>query len=472
LATFVMKFGGSLVGSKGGVRRVADLVMENKKKGARIVCVVSALGDVTDRLLQAASGATKWDERRIDRTIEAIRRHHFSAVGETSLGESEKSTLRKEIDDILEELRRTLAGVSILRELSPRSKDIIVSFGERLASPVVAAELRCRGVTAPSLTGGEAGIVTDGTFGEAAPLFETIRREARKVLLPKLENGQVPVVAGFIARSKSGEITTLGRGGSDFTATLLGEALGADEVWIWTDVDGIMTADPRVVKSPNQVAELSYAEAEELAFFGAKNMHPLALGPARKSHLPVRIKNGFRPSSAGTLITDRETKSRGIVKVVAVVRDVGLLTVAGETLQGRPGAAGVVFTSLARAQVNALMISQSVSEANIGVVVKRSSLSRAVVSLGLALKKDGIPARVSSEPDISVVAAVGAGMKGERGVAARIFGAVARAGVNVKMIAQGSSELNVSFVVDEDDADGAVRAIHDEVIMSRRVLED
>jgi aspartate kinase len=467
-----MKFGGSLVGSQGGVRRVADLVMENRKKGARIVCVISAMGDVTDLLLRAASGAPRWDERKISRAIKTIRRTYMSAVGEMNITEPKKLALRQKVDEILEELRRTMVGVSILGELSPRSKDIIVSFGERLASPVVAAELGSRGVTAPSLTGGEAGIVTDEMFGEAAPLFGMTRREARRVILPKLDDGEVPVVAGFIARSKSGEITTLGRGGSDFTATLLGAALGADEVWIWTDVDGIMTADPRVVKTPGQVAELSYAEAEELAFFGAKNMHPLALGPARTNHLPVRIKNGFRPSSSGTLITDRQTKSREIVKVVAVVRDVGLLTVAGETLQGRPGTAGIVFTSLAQARVNALMISQSVSEANIGIVVKRNSLDRAVASLKRALRKDGIPAEVGSEPGISVVAAVGAGMKGERGVAAKIFGAVARAGVNVKMIAQGSSELNVSFVVDEDDANAAVRAIHDEVIMTKRVSED
>jgi aspartate kinase len=464
LKKLVVKFGGSLVASKGGIRRIADLVLEARSGGSDVVPVVSALGGVTDLLIRAAKNAPHWNEKKIDRTIQGLKLMHLEAVRGTSLDEAARFALLQQLDGMLEKLRYTLLGVSILGELSPRSRDAIVSFGERMAAPLVASEIESRGVRASSMTGGEAGIVTDHSFGEAVPDLRATKKAVGKALLPKLGSGEVPVVAGFIGRSPKGEITTLGRGGSDYTATLLAAALGAKEVWIWTDVDGILTGDPRVVRNPITVKQLSYAEAEELAFFGAKNMHPLALGPARLNHIPVRILNGFKPDSQGTLITDQQRRSEGVVKVVAAVRNVGLLTVAGETLQGRPGIAARVFSVLASAKVNILMISQSVSEANIGMVVKRPSLRPAGEALRREFRREGIVASVESDPDISVVAAVGAGMRGEPGVAAKVFGAVASKGINVKMIAQGSSELNISFVVDDADSDEAVRALHELVV--------
>jgi len=462
LTRVVMKFGGSLLASRYGIRRVGDIVERTRKVGDEFVVVVSALGDVTDVLLQAANDAKGWSKDEILEAIEDLRRVHLSALEQSSLRKDGKAEVLRGIEADLDKLRETLLGISILKELSPRSRDLVVSFGERMSAPIVSAEIRSRGMGSSSLTGGEAGITTDDAFGEAVPIHRATTRSVRRGLTPMLERGEVPVVAGFIARSKGGEITTLGRGGSDYTATLLASSLDADEVWIWTDVDGILTADPRVVKSPATVPQLSYAEAEELAFFGAKNMHPLALGPARTAGLPVRIKNGFRPELPGTLITKEQTKSRGVVKVVAVVRNVGLLTVAGETLQGRPGIAAKVFSALASDRVNVLMISQSVSEANISMIVRRASLKLAEKALRRELKSQGI--LVEGDPEVSVVAAVGAGMRGEKGVAAKIFGAIASRGINVRMIAQGSSELNVSFVVNERDADGAVRALHNHVV--------
>jgi aspartate kinase len=457
-----MKFGGSLLASHHGIRRAGDLVERARSKGDEVVVVVSALGDVTDVLLQAANDARSWSEREILEAIDKLRRMHLSSFEQSSLRNDGKTEVLQGVEASLGKLRETLLGVSMLKELSPRSKDLVVSFGERISAPIVSAEVRARGMDSTSLTGGEAGIVTDDTFGEAMPIHGATVRLVRRRLLPMLERGEVPVVAGFIARSKTGDTTTLGRGGSDYTATLLASCIDADEVWIWTDVDGILTADPRVVKDPATVGRLSYAEAEELAFFGAKNMHPLALGPARTGEVPVRIKNGFRPELPGTLITKEQTKSRGVVKVVAVVKNVGLLTVAGETLQGRPGIAARVFAALASSRVNVLMISQSVSEANISMIVKRASLKFAEKALRRELKNQGIA--VEGDPRVSVVAAVGAGMRGAKGVAAKIFGAVASSGINVRMIAQGSSELNISFVVDERDADDAVRALHKQVV--------
>lgn len=225
-----------------------------------------------------------------------------------------------------------------------------------------------------------------------------------------------------------------------------------------------MTADPRVVPGARVVRELSYAEAEKMAIFGAKNMHPLALGPVRLSRLPVRIKNGFKPDSPGTLIWSDQKRSAEVVKSIALVKDVGMLTVSGETLAGRPGMAANIFRTLADSSVNILMISQSVSESNISVVLRRGVLERARKSLQRSLAQLGGNAQVDLEPDVAVVAAVGAGMKGTPGVAARVFSAVSQVGVNVRMIAQGSSELNISFVVETEDAAKAVRALHTALI--------
>jgi len=459
----VMKFGGSLVGSKGGVKRVASIVADRAKRNS-VVVVVSAIGDVTDILLEAADNATNWDSSEIAKTIRRLKAVHFRAIEETSLGPDAKTALAKEVEGMLTNLRTILTGVSILGEISPRSRDMIVCFGERMASPIVAAEIKARGLDSWSATGGAAGIVTDGSFGEARPDSAATKRAVRRSLLKPLSRKEVPVVTGFIARSKGGDITTLGRGGSDYTATIIGDAIGADEVWIWTDVDGILTGDPRIVRRPHIVGQLSYAEAEELAFFGAKNMHPLALGPARLAGIPVRIKNGFRPEGKGTLITETTARSDGVVKCVAVVKQVGLLTVAGESLQGKPGIAAKVFAALGAAKVNVLMISQSVSEASISMVVRRRSLGAAKSAVTSRLAEEKMSATVEADPHVAVVAAVGAGMRGTRGVAAKVFGAVAARGINVKMIAQGSSELNISFVVDERRADAAARALHELVV--------
>ena len=459
----VMKFGGSLVGSEGGVKRVASIVADRAKRNS-VVVVVSAIGDVTDILLEAADNATNWDSSEIAKTIRRLKAVHFRAIEETSLGPDAKTALAKEIEGMLTNLGTILTGVSILGEISPRSRDMIVSFGERMAAPIVAAEVKARGLDSWSATGGAAGIVTDGSFGEARPDSAATRRAVRRSLLKPLSRKEVPVVTGFIARSKGGDITTLGRGGSDYTATIIGDAIGADEVWFWTDVDGILTGDPRIVRRPQVVGQLSYAEAEELAFFGAKNMHPLALGPARLAGIPVRIKNGFRPEGKGTLITETTARSDGVVKCVAVVKQVGLLTVAGESLQGKPGIAAKVFAALGAAKVNVLMISQSVSEASISMVVRRRSLGAAKSAVTSRLAEEKMSATVEADPHVAVVAAVGAGMRGTRGVAAKVFGAVAARGINVKMIAQGSSELNISFVVDERRADAAARALHELVV--------
>jgi aspartate kinase len=257
-------------------------------------------------------------------------------------------------------------------------------------------------------------------------------------------------------------MTTLGRGGSDYTATILGYCLDVDEVWLWSDVDGLMTADPRIVKDARVLPTVSFNEAIEMAIFGAKGLHPRALEPAMKSNIKVRIKNTFNPSHPGTLITAKPEKSNMIVKAVLLVKDAAMISVRGASMVGRPGTVAKILETLARENINVMMISQSVSESSVSMVIKRDALSRALNRLETALLGTGLVEDIESEDDVNVIAVVGEGMRGTPGVASKVFGAVAKRGINVRMIAQGSSELNISFVVKEEDGNEAVKAVHDE----------
>jgi len=280
------------------------------------------------------------------------------------------------------------------------------------------------------------------------------------------EKGVIPVVTGYIAADQDGVVTTLGRGGSDYTATILGVALAADEIWIWTDVDGIMTTDPKIIPSAKKLSLLSYQEAAEMAIFGAKAMHPRALEPVIKKNIPVRIRSVFHPDNDGTLITKepeiKSTKSTEVVKAVAMIKDVAMLNVSGGSMVGAPGSYAKVLEVLGKNDINVMMVSTAVSEANMSLVVRRDLLGRALSTLEIALLGRGLVSEITAEDDVCVIAAMGANMKGTLGVASRIFTVMAQKGINIRMIAQGSSELNISFVVKEKDGIAAVRAIHEE----------
>ncbi len=334
----------------------------------------------------------------------------------------------------------------------------------------MAEAIRNLGFKAQALTGGEAGIASDDKFGEAKPLAELSYHEIRRRLDPMLAKNQIPVVTGFIAATLDGTLTTLGRGGSDYTASLLGAALNADEIWIWTDVDGLMTADPRIVKDAGVLPTVSFGEALELSYFGAKMMHPRAMQPAAQRKIPVRIRNSSRPTFEGTLVSSREEDNAGrVVKAVSIIRSVGIVTVSGTGMIGLPGAAAKIFMTLGSNNINVMMISQGSSEATISCVVARKDADNAVRALQLALLGQGFVDKVVVEKDACIIAVVGSGMKGTPGVAARIFSAVARKEINVRIVAQGSSEYNVSFVVSEDQGPEAVRAIHEEFQLGKQI---
>jgi len=457
-----MKFGGSSIADGEKMRAAASIVARSVKEGNKVIVVTSALANVTDQLIEVGE-AISGKETALVETVRALAERHRH-IAQVAISDSTmQRDVLQELAELSQELENVLLNISKLKELTPRTRDYILSFGERLSTAMFCSVLRDLGINAQWFTGEKAGIVTDDYFGQAQPLMKMTTYEVTENLGPLLEKDITPVVTGFIGATPEGVTTTLGRGGSDYTATILASALGADEVWIWTDVDGLMTADPRVEPLAKTIAIISYDEAIEMAYFGAKGMHPKALEPAAEKGIPIHVKNTFDPEGLGTLIVSEQfVKGRDVVKAVALVKDVSMVTVSGAGMAGAPGVAASVFNLLGQSQVNILMISQSSSEANISFIIPKRALARAVNALEIGLLGKGAVREVTAEENVCIVAVVGAGMKGVPGVAARTFKAVADQRVNIRMIAQGSSELNISFVVRAEDEVKAVRTLHRE----------
>jgi aspartate kinase len=456
-----MKFGGTSVATAERIKNVADRVKESGR-GHEVVVICSAMGDVTDELLALCSDASKGLERQVEERLSSLRETHLAALTATVGDEEVRRQVAEMLNITLSQLEKLARGSTVLGELTPRSKDAILSCGERLSNPIVAGALLERGMDAVYLTGGEAGIMTDDRFGDASPLMEVTNFQVREKLSPILADGKTPVVTGYIGATQSGDTTTLGRGGSDLTATIVGSAVDADEVWIWSDVDGLMTADPRIVSDARVLREISYEEAGEMAVFGAKALHPRTLEPAAEKGIPVRFRNTFKPKDPGTVVKKNpRLYSKSVIKAVVLVREVAIVTVAGASMVGKPGSAARIFDVMGRSGVNILMISQSVSESNISMVVHRSSVERAANALELALLgQDGGYRHIRTEDDVSAVAVVGGAMRTTRGVASTAFGAIAAKGINVRMIASGSSNQNLSLIVAEKEAKDTVKAVH------------
>ncbi len=454
----VMKFGGTLMGSAQAITHSASLVGRSLDAGERVVAVVSAMSGVTDQLLKIAASAQGGDIAFANDEIALLRSRHFGAA--QGLGAAPDHAAVREVRELLETLRQTVYGVFLLRELSTRTRDLIVSFGERMSAPLMALALSNLGVRPHHLTGGQAGIITDTHFGSARPLPEAYQR-IRDRLGGLLEAGVTPVVAGFMGETVDGVITTLGRGGTDYSATIVGSALRAEEVWAWKDVDGVMTADPRVVKDARNISHLSYPEVMELAYFGGKVLHPLAVTPLIEHGIPLRVKSAADPSFAGTLVDARGSVDDGHpIKAVTAIRGVSIIGVSGAGLVGIPEVIATIFSTLAQEAVSVLMIAQGSSMANVTLAVLRADAERALAALRRALERSADIREISLTEGVSLVAVVGEGMRGTRGVAGRVFGAMAEADVNILMISQGSSELNISFAVHDVEADEAVRATH------------
>jgi aspartate kinase len=453
----VHKFGGTSLADAERILRAADLLRAAARRG-RVVAVASAMGGVTDQLLAAARDAEGGRIAAARSLVEAVRARHEEAARALARATGARVTFDA---GPLEELLTALSGVALLRERSPRVTDLIASFGERLSAPLVAAALSARGVRAVAVDARRM-LVTDEKHGAATCDRARSDARVRRLLLPKLRKGIVPVVTGFIARSPRGETTTLGRSGSDTTAALLGAALHARQVVIWTDVDGVLSADPRMVRGARLLPRLSYREAAEMTYFGAKVLHFPAVIPAIAAGIPLVIRNSYRPDVPGTTIAAKGDGRTGI-RAVTAIPGMCLLSLDGRGMTGVPGIAARVFGATARLGVSVVMFSQASSEQNIALVLPEADRARTVAALEHEFryeKLSGAIDGVTARSPVAVVAAVGEGMRGTPGIAAKVFAAVARAGVNVEAIAQGSSECNISFCVDGKDRERAVRALH------------
>ena len=462
-ALVIMKFGGTSVGDAACISRAAQICAKAARESA-VVVVVSAMSGVTNRLIEAATLSEAGEGQRALELLEEIRKQHSSALAELIPEESARKRLTARVDELLNDAKRLCEGTALLRELTPRSLDLISSLGERLSAPLLASAISALGIRSEPVEATEL-IVTDGFHGGAEPLMDLTRARCEARLRPMLQLGVIPVVTGFIGSSQDGTLTTLGRGGSDYSATILSAALSASEAIIWTDVEGVLTADPRLVPEARTVPEISYREAAELAYFGAKVLHPKTLRAVMPQGIPVWIRNSFAPEKPGTKITPEGRSSAGGVKALTAISDVSLIAVGGPGIVGLPDVVGRTFSTTAKLRANVLLISQSSSQNDICFIVASADAKRTADALREQFAQDLAHQKVEHitlDPHIAIVAVVGENMRGTVGMAGRTFSTLGREGINIIAIAQGSSESNISFVVDQKDMKRSVLALHQE----------
>ena len=458
----IMKFGGTSLGDATRIRKAVEIIHDAKREG-EVVVVVSAMSGVTNRLIEAATQAKAGNRDEVDAIFEELRDRHSAAVSALIHSVEMRSRVSRDLRLVFEEGERLCQGTILLRELTERVHDSISSLGERLSAPIVAAALAESGVRSEAVEATQV-VVTDDCHGSADPLMGPTRQRCESCLRPILERGVVPVLTGFIGATQEGVRTTLGRGGSDYSATILGAALDADEVIIWTDVDGLMTADPRLVPGATTITEISYREAAELAHFGAKVLHPKTLRAVTQCGIPLWIRNTFFPERPGTRITPAGSSVDAGVKGLTATSDVALITVGGPGIVGVPDVLGRAFAVTAAVRANVLLISQSSSQNDICLVVPSSVSERTVEALRLEFAQDLIHEKVehiSLDQTVAIVTVVGKNMRGS-GTVCRVFSALGREDVSFVAIAQGSSECNISFVVKQKDVPAALRAMHQE----------
>jgi aspartokinase/homoserine dehydrogenase 1 len=464
----VMKFGGTSVGSAERMRVAAELASREQRRRP-VVIVVSAMSKITDLLLDTMRHAEAGDSAGLDSNIARLRERHMATCREL-LPADKQAAAEAEIARLIAEFQRIASGMLMLTEMPPRPMDEAVATGERLSALLVAAYLSANDTPAEAVNAAEI-VVTDAVFGNASPLMEPTRAKTCARLLPLLERGVMPVVTGFNGATADGRPTTLGRGGSDFSASILSASLDAAELWIWTDVDGIMTADPRLTPDAAVLDEVTYAEAAELAYNGAKVLHPRTLAPLIERKIPVWSKNSFAPEKPGTRIVSSIGVANGARAVTSLAR-VALISLepASPELSGAHVMARAL-DALDRANVEVLVFSSSSYRQTFCFLVRTEELEKSrqalESALALELAHDYVhPIQVDEQ--VGLLAVVGEGMQGKPGIAGRIFTAISREKVNIIAIAQGSSELTIAIVVSRDGLEKAVRAVHSECGMGRR----
>ena len=459
----VMKFGGTSVGDAACIRRVVDIVRRSSAE-SDIVVVVSAMSGVTNKLIDAATRSESGDCRTASKVLEEVQQQHETALETLIRSDAERERIGGLMRDLLGQCRSWCESTAVRGQLTPQMRDLISSLGERLSAPLVAAKLAEEGVPTESVEATDL-IVTDGYYGAADPKMDQTRERCQARLLRVLQLGITPVVTGFIGTTEDGVLTTLGRGGSDYSATILGSALTADEVTIWTDVDGMLTADPHLVPDATTIPEISYREAAELAYFGAKVLHPKTLLPVMQCGIPVWIRNTFAPEKAGTKITPTGHVCNGGVKALAAVRDAALITLEGSSMSNMPDVVARTLATAASVRTDVLMICHSSSCNRVCLVVAAASAQRTAEALRCEFATDStneLVQRLTIDSTVSILTVVGQDLHVVKEVVGRAIGELGREEIKILATGQGSSEHNVSFVVPRRDVKTALLTTHRE----------
>ncbi len=462
----IVKFGGTSIATAQGIQRAIQLV-HNRPLEMRCLVVVSALGGVTDKLIELINHSLA--QKEVDLGLIAELSDMHQTIVDDLILDGEKQQIRDLLDELWEELTSLIQGMILVRECTKRTQDAILSIGERASAPLVSAVFRAAGEKSQPMDAREL-ILSDDTYGEANVDFDQSTQRIRSRLQNLPSQGITAVITGFIASAPDGSTTTLGRSGSDYTATIVGSALRASRIVIWTDVDGVLSADPRDVPEAFPLARLSYAEAAEMAYFGARVLHPKTMRPVRMLGIPLLIKNSLNPKAPGTLISNESQAVKLKVKAISTIRDVSVIMLEGSGMLGMHGIAARVFGALADQKINVLMIAQASSEHSICLVVRETDEDSAVKTLRSAFVVELATRDVSkiySIPRCAIVSAVGDQMRHQPGLAGRMFATLGRSRVNVLSIAQGAAETNISAVVRDDEVRRAVRALHESFPLGR-----
>ncbi|MGC9522651.1 MAG: aspartate kinase [Anaerolineae bacterium] len=462
----VHKFGGTSVGTAERFAAVADIVAQRaaSEPDLRPVLVVSAMSGVTRQLLEGAWAAAEGRDADYQEIKAGILMRHLGVIEALFSERAERHRLSQWVEERLHELERLYRSLAVLGELTARGRDHVAAFGEQLSVHILAAALRQRGVAAEAVLATDV-IVTDDHFEAATPRMDLTRARLQATVKPMLEAGVIPVVTGFIAATEDGVTTTLGRGGSDYTAALVGAGLDADEVWIWSDVDGILTADPNLVPEARALRELSYAEASRLAYYGADVLHPKTIRPVIEHNIPLRIMNSFNPTDPGTLIVDTPNPERLRLPAIISTRGLCLIAIGSRDDAWQLPMVAKALQALSEAGVDVLMFSQSFSEHSLNLIVRRQEQERCLRTLDAAFAASLSEGRytLGTKQQVATVSVVGVPGWNERGAVSHAFAALGEQGTRIIAVAQAATELSVSFCIPEDEVGEIVRFLHREL---------
>lgn len=466
--TLVMKFGGTSVGSAEAMAQAVQIVKDAHAGWARVVVVTSAISGATNALLDSAARAVNGDLQAVLSNEQWLISNHEKIADALISDPVRREQVKQEIAQLVGSFGALCRAIGVLGEASPRAMDAVASLGERLSVRLLAAACESQGVPAKFVESTRL-VVTNANFQNAHPDFGATTFATRSILNPMLEAGVVPIVTGFIGATPEGVVTTLGRGGSDYSAAILGAVLPADDVWIWTDVDGVMTADPRMVPAARTLLEISYGEVAELAYYGAKVLHPKTVRPVVEAGIGLRICNTFNPSHPGTRLVanvknGKAARGEQVIKAVTAIHRQRLVTIEGRGMLGVPGVAARTFAAVASTGTSVPLITQASSEQSICFAVPSESADAVLAALEKVFATelaDNDIDRVWATEDVAIITVVGTGTRNTPGVAGQIFSKLGDVNVNVLAIAHGSSDVSVSMVIESVDAEKSVRALHE-----------